>query len=84
MDILKYIGSLEIDAKDEEQLSKFLNEKESEIKDFIKASWQNFSVINTNTIPDEDAIKINDVSAEETEISFFDNQNKEIYQAYIY
>lgn len=23
-------------------------------------------------------------TAEETEISFFDNQNKEIYQAYIY
>ena len=69
MDILKYMGSLEIDAKDEEQLSKFLNEKESEIKDLIKASWQNFSVINTNTIPDEDAIKINDVSAEETEIN---------------
>ncbi len=67
MDILKYMGSLEIDAKNEEQLSKFLNEKESEIKDFIKASWQNFSVVNTNTIADEDAIKINEGSSEESE-----------------
>ena len=67
MDILKYMGSLEIDAKDEEQISNLFNEKESEIKDFIKASWQNFSAVNTNTIADEDAIKINEGSSEESE-----------------
>lgn len=67
MDILKYMGSLEIDAKDEEQLLKFLNQKESEIKDFIKSSWQNFSAVNTNTIADDDAIIKNVVLEEENE-----------------
>lgn len=67
MDILKYMGSLEIEAKDEEQLLKFLNQKESEIKDFIKSSWQNFSAVNTNTIADDDAIIKNVVLEEENE-----------------
>jgi serine/threonine protein phosphatase PrpC len=68
MDILKYMGSLELDGKDEEQLLKFLSEKESEIKDFIKVLWYNFSLVNTNTLVDDDAIKVNEVSVEDTEI----------------
>lgn len=63
MDILKYLGSLEIEVKDEEQLSKFLNEKESVIKDSILALWQEFSAENTTESENKDAIQVNEESS---------------------
>lgn len=65
MDILKYMGSLEIEAKDEEQLSRFLNEKESEIKDSILDLWKKFSIENPITIADKEIF--HKTSAEEFE-----------------
>lgn len=67
MDILKYMGSLEIEAKDEEQLSRFLNEKESEIKGLILALWKEFSAENTTESENKDAILINDKSSKKAE-----------------
>jgi serine/threonine protein phosphatase PrpC len=60
------MGSLEIDVKDEEQLSKFLAEKETEIKDSILALWQKFSAENI-TIVDKDARIIQESAADETD-----------------
>lgn len=60
MDILKYMGSLEIEAKDEEQLSRFLNEKESEIKGSILALWKEFSDEKTAESENKDAVFINE------------------------
>lgn len=65
MDILKYMGSLEIDAKDEEQLSKFINEKKSEIKESILDLWKKFSIENPNAIADKEIF--HEASAEENE-----------------
>ena len=83
MDILKLMGSLEIEAKDEEQLSKFLNEKESEIKGTILALWQKFSDENASTVEDKDAIIINEESSikaekadEMKEFSKIEDKNK--------
>ena len=67
MDILKYMGSLEIEAKDEEQLSRFLNEKESEIKRSILALWKEFSDENTTVSENKDAVLINEESSKKAE-----------------
>jgi serine/threonine protein phosphatase PrpC len=67
MDILKYMGSIEIEAKDDEQLSKFLNEKESEIKDSILALWEKFSAENATIIADKDVKIINEESVKNAE-----------------
>ena len=67
MDILKYMGSLEIEAKDEEQLSRFLNEKESEIKGSILALWKEFSDENTTVSENKDAVLISEESSKKAE-----------------
>ena len=67
MDILKYMGSLEIEAKDEEQLSRFLNEKESEIKGSILALWKEFSAENTTVLENKDEVLINEESSTRAE-----------------
>ncbi len=69
MDILKYMGSLEIEAKDEEQLSRFLNEKESEIKGSILALWKEFSAEKTAESENKDAVLINDEPSTKAETS---------------
>lgn len=69
MDILKYMGSLEIEAKNEEQLSRFLNEKESEIKGSILALWKEFSSENTAESENKDAVLINEEPSTKAEKS---------------
>ncbi|NMB80670.1 MAG: protein phosphatase 2C domain-containing protein, partial [Ignavibacteria bacterium] len=63
MDILKYMGSLEIEAKDEEQLSRFLKEKESEIKGSILALWKEFSAENITESEIKDEVLVHEESS---------------------
>jgi serine/threonine protein phosphatase PrpC len=78
MDILKYMGSLEIEVKDDEQLSRFLTEKESEIKGSILALWGKFSAENTTTIDNNDEKKINEESVKNAETTNEIEENSKI------
>jgi len=78
MDILKYMGSLEIEVKDDERLSRFLTEKESEIKGSILALWEKFSAENTTTIDNKDEKKINEESVKNAETTNEIKENSKI------
>lgn len=78
MDILKYMGSLEIEVKDDERLSRFLTEKESEIKGSILALWEKFSAENTTTIDNNDEKKINEESVKNAETTNEIKENSKI------
>lgn len=73
MDILKYMGSFEIQANDEGLLLKFLNEKEVEIKESILALWLEFSAEKNAVLKDQAFVVNNEEEGAKHEISIEPN-----------